>query len=93
MFEQVRAGAFAERARKELLALGAGGLLPVPAKNETDLTPQEEAVARLAGAGGTNAEIAARLYLSPSTVDYHLRKVYRKLGVRSRRALRGTLHD
>jgi DNA-binding CsgD family transcriptional regulator len=93
MFEEVRAGVFAQRARKELLALGAGGLLPVPARNETDLTPQEEAVARLAGAGGTNAEIAARLYLSPSTVDYHLRKVYRKLGVRSRRELRGTLHD
>ncbi|MBU2662094.1 AAA family ATPase [Actinoplanes bogorensis] len=93
MFESVRAEVFAERTRKELRALGGTVLHPVRERNETALTPQEAAVARLARDGGTNAEIAANLFLSPNTVDYHLRKVYRKLGVRSRRQLRDGLHD
>ncbi|WP_250027339.1 AAA family ATPase [Paractinoplanes maris] len=92
IFEAERAGAFVERACRELDALGGSVRIPVR-ENETALTPQEAAVARLARAGGTNAEIAAHLYLSASTVDYHLRKVYRKLGVRSRRQLRESLHD
>jgi DNA-binding CsgD family transcriptional regulator len=93
MFEQVRAAAFAERARRELRVLGESVLRPVPAVDETALTPQEAAVARLARDGRTNAEIAAHMFLSVNTVDYHLRKIYRKLGVRSRRQLHGSLHD
>ncbi|MCY1140371.1 AAA family ATPase [Actinoplanes sp. Pm04-4] len=92
IFEAERAEAFLGRVRRELAALGGSVRNPVR-ENETDLTPQEAAVARLARAGGTNAEIAAHLYLSASTVDYHLRKIYRKLGVRSRRQLRESSHD
>ncbi|MEU8236633.1 AAA family ATPase [Actinoplanes missouriensis] len=93
MFSDVQANAFANRARQELAALGESVLSPVPESDETALTPQEAAVARLARAGSTNAEIAAHLFLSASTVDYHLRKVFRKLGVSSRRQLREALRD
>ncbi|WP_433826991.1 AAA family ATPase [Actinoplanes sp. CA-015351] len=93
MFEAVRANAFARRAGQELTALGESVLSPVPEKEETALTPQEAAVARLARDGATNGEIAAHLFLSASTVDYHLRKIFRKLGVASRRQLREVLQD
>lgn len=86
-FTTIGATAFAARAGGELAAIG----VRVPANASTQhntLTAQESQVARLAGRGDTNAEIAARLFISPLTVDYHLRKVYRKLGVRSRRDLR-----
>ena len=78
---------FAERARRELLATGE------TVRKRTDetagqLTGQEAQIARLAGEGNTNPEIGAQLFLSPRTVEYHLHKAFRKLGVSSRRELR-----
>jgi DNA-binding CsgD family transcriptional regulator len=85
-FAGMGAEAFAERARLELLATGE---TVRQATNETRdaLTPQEAHIARLAAAGHTNPEIGARLFISPRTVEYHLRKVFTKLGVSSRREL------
>jgi DNA-binding CsgD family transcriptional regulator len=80
------ANAFAERARRELLATGEN---PRKRTDETrdQLTAQEEQIARLAADGYTNPEIGAQLFLSPRTVEWHLRKVFTKLGIRSRRDL------
>jgi DNA-binding CsgD family transcriptional regulator len=78
--------AFAERARVELEATGEH---PRKRAVETrgDLTPQEAQIARLAGEGLSNAEIGARLFISRHTVEYHLRKVFTKLGINSRTKL------
>jgi DNA-binding CsgD family transcriptional regulator len=85
-FDAIGAAAFAERSRIELAATGAH------ARRRTvdtlhDLTPHESQIAELASTGSTNAEIAATLFISSSTVDYHLGKIYRKLGINSRREL------
>ena len=74
---------FAERARHELLATGEKVR---KRRDETrdELTPQEAQIARLARDGRTNPEIAAELFISPRTVEWHLRKVFAKLGITSR---------
>ena len=90
MFESMGAEAFAERARAELLATGEHARKRV-AETENELTPQEAQIARLVSQGDSNRDIAAQLFLSPSTVDYHLRKVYRKTGVASRTQLARTM--
>jgi len=87
LLNDIGADGFAERARAELAAAGEAPPATAAARHGGDLTPQETQVARLAAAGATNAEIAAQLYLSPNTIDYHPRKVFRKLGVTSRRQL------
>jgi ATP/maltotriose-dependent transcriptional regulator MalT len=86
MLSQFGADAFAERARRELQATGATIREPTVARR-TALTAQESQIARLAGDGLTNHEIAARLFLSPHTIDWHLRKVFSKLGIASRREI------
>jgi DNA-binding CsgD family transcriptional regulator len=84
------AGAFAERARHELLATGEK-VRKRSDDTRDELTPQEEQIARLAREGRTNPEIGAELFLSPRTVEWHLKKVFTKLGISSRRALRDAL--
>jgi len=79
--------AFAERARRELQAAGQKTRKSPTAVGD-DLSPQERQIAELAGKGLTNQEIASQLFLSAHTVDWHLRKVYTKMGVRTRRELR-----
>jgi DNA-binding CsgD family transcriptional regulator len=77
---------FAERARVELRATGQRARRrSVETTNE--LTPQEARISLLVAEGATNAEIAGTLFISPGTVDYHLHKVFRKLGVKSRTQL------
>ena len=77
---------FDERARKQLLATGEKIRKRTEATRD-DLTAQEREIARLARDGLSNPEIGARLFLSPRTVEWHLRTVSTKLGIRSRREL------
>jgi DNA-binding CsgD family transcriptional regulator len=92
MLADMGAEAFAERARRELQATG-----ETVRKRTVDtldeLTPQEAQVARLAADGQTNPEIGAQLFLSPRTIEWHLSKVFDKLGITSRKELRAALFD
>ncbi|HTU08933.1 MAG TPA: AAA family ATPase [Trebonia sp.] len=90
MFASIGAEAFAERARVELLATGEHARQRT-AGTQVELTAREAQIARLVGQGESNRDIATQLYISPATVDYHLRKVFRKVGVASRTQLARTM--
>jgi DNA-binding NarL/FixJ family response regulator len=85
-FTAIGMEAFAGRARKELLATGEK-VRKRQAETRDDMTDQERQIAHLARTGLSNPEIGARLFLSPRTVEWHLRKVFAKLDIRSRREL------
>jgi DNA-binding NarL/FixJ family response regulator len=89
-FDRLGARPWLERAWRELRATGESAA-PRPAATAEELTPHELQVALLAADGQSNREIAAQLFVSPKTVEYHLAKVFRKLGVRSRFALAASL--
>jgi DNA-binding CsgD family transcriptional regulator len=91
-FTLMGAGPFAERAARELRATGETARKRTDATNDA-LTMQEAQIARLAAEGHTNQEIGAQLFLSHRTVEWHLRHVFTKLGLRSRRELRSALPD
>jgi ATP/maltotriose-dependent transcriptional regulator MalT len=86
------AAAFAERARREFVVLGGRGIRRSVDTTE-ELTAQEFHIARFARDGLSNAEIGARLFLSPRTVEWHLGKVFTKLGITSRKQLRDSVPD
>lgn len=87
-FEGVGAASWAERARGELQATGEAARRR-DVSTLDDLTPQELRIARLVASGATNRDVGAQLFVSPKTVEYHLRKVFMKLGVSSRVELAG----
>jgi DNA-binding CsgD family transcriptional regulator len=89
-FLAMGAAGFADRAGRELEATGEK-VRRRRADARDELTPQQLQVARLAREGRTNSEIAAELFLSPRTVEWHLRQVFTKLGIRSRIELRGAM--
>jgi DNA-binding CsgD family transcriptional regulator len=91
-FARIGAEGFAERARRELAATGES-VRRLTVETRDVLTPQEAQIARLAVGGRSNPEIGAELFISPRTVEYHLHKVFTKLGVRSRKELRPALTD
>lgn len=88
MFAKMGAQGFAARARRELQATGEAVHKPVKG-TAVALTTQERQIGRLAREGCTNSEIGAQLYISPRTVEWHLGRIFAKLGVTSRRELRG----
>jgi DNA-binding CsgD family transcriptional regulator len=87
MFRQFGMEAFAERARVELRATGEHARKRIVETGD-DLTQQEAQIARLAADDASNQEIAAQLFISASTVDYPLRKAFRKLEIKSRHQLK-----
>lgn len=87
MLDEIGMEAFAERARRELRAAGGGTARRRAVTTTAELTAQEAQIARLAAGGLSNPEIATRLSLSPRTVQYHLGKVFTKLGIASRTQL------
>ena len=87
VLESVGAEPWAERARAELRATGEGAARQLDGGALDELTPQEREIALLVTGGATNREVAAQLFLSVRTVEYHLHKIYTKLGVASRVAL------
>ncbi|MGZ6582247.1 MAG: helix-turn-helix transcriptional regulator, partial [Gaiellaceae bacterium] len=82
----IGARGFAERAKVELRASGEH-VRREPLEATQSLTPHEERLRQLVGEGASNAEIAEKLFVSPRTVEYHLSKIFRKLGISSRREL------
>jgi DNA-binding CsgD family transcriptional regulator len=92
LFSTMGAEGFAERARRELLATGETARKRT-IETHDELTPQEAQIARLAAHKHTNSEIGAQLFISPRTVEWHLRKVFTKLGVSSRKELSAALPD
>jgi DNA-binding CsgD family transcriptional regulator len=91
MLEAMGVGAFAERANRELRAAGGAARKRAASARHEELTAQESQIARLASVGLSNPEIGARLFISARTVQYHLRKVFTKLGITSRSQLSSTL--
>jgi DNA-binding CsgD family transcriptional regulator len=85
-FERLGARPWADNAARELEATGERAHRREAAAAD-DLTPQERQIAQLLSQGRTTRETAAALFVSPKTVEYHLRHIYLKLGIRSRTAL------
>jgi DNA-binding CsgD family transcriptional regulator/tetratricopeptide (TPR) repeat protein len=92
LFDAIGMEAFAERARRELLATGEKARKRSAGTRE-ELTPQEEQIARLAREGLSNPEIGAQLFVSARTIEWHLRNVFAKLGITSRRQLHTALPE
>ena len=92
MLDAMGMAGFAERARKELAATGET-VRKRTLETVTELTAQEAQIAGLARNGRSNTEISTQLFISPRTVEWHLRKVFTKLGISSRRELRAALPD
>jgi DNA-binding CsgD family transcriptional regulator len=85
IFEDLGASPWIAQAKRELTA--AGAIRREPAADPDELSPQEIRVARAVAAGATNREVAAQMYLSPKTIEFHLGRVYRKLDIHSRTEL------